>query len=69
MDRSDHLAFVASKASAPHPHEAVAPRASRPVPTVEPLKLTEAQKRELEERPDPFLDPWVEDEDAPDPSS
>jgi hypothetical protein len=33
------------------------------------LKLTAAQRRELEERPDPFLDPWVEDEDAPDPSS
>jgi hypothetical protein len=31
------------------------------------LKLTAAQRRELEERRDPFLDPWMEDEDAPDP--
>jgi hypothetical protein len=34
--------------------------------SVEELKLTPAQAREFEERPDPFLDPWEEDEDAAD---
>lgn len=37
--------------------------------TVEELRLTPAQVRELDERPDPFLDPWEEDEDATDTKS
>lgn len=61
---------VAAKASHPSTHAAEHGKPAvqgKPMPRLpHGVKLTPAQVRELEERPDPFLDPWEEGDDATD---